>query len=110
MLLRRQWLAILGLGVAIVMLNLSTENFALEAPLILLNVSVVLFVLSRYGILALVITQFFVNWSRTILTLSSEHWYAVYSWLALGLYAVVAFYGFRAALAGQRVFSADFDA
>jgi serine/threonine-protein kinase len=97
--LRRHWLALLVLGVAIVMTNLSTENAALEAPFILLNVSVILFVLSRYGILA-----------RSMLTLSPEHWYAIYSWLAMGLYVGVAIYGFRAALAGQKLFTADLDA
>jgi len=108
--LRRQWLALLALGVAIAFTNLSTENSTLEAPLILLNVCVVLFVVSRYGILAMVLTQFFANWARTVVTLNPEHWYAVYSWLAIGLYAAVAIYGFRAALIGQRVFTGELDA
>ena len=45
-----------------------------------------------------------------MLTLSPEHWYAIYSWLAMGLYVGVAIYGFRAALAGQKLFTADLDA
>jgi hypothetical protein len=81
-----------------------------DAPAKLWNVFVTLFVLSRYGIVALVIMQFFSSWSRTILTVSPEHWYAVYSWLAIGVYLAVALYGFRAALAGQKLFSAELDA
>jgi serine/threonine-protein kinase len=108
--LRKQWLALLVLGVCLVLPSLSTENAALEAPLILLNTCAVLFVVWRYGILAMVMAQFFTNWSRAIISVNPQHWYAVYSWMALGLYVAVATYGLRAALAGQRLFTADLDA
>jgi serine/threonine-protein kinase len=104
-LLRRPSLAALGLGVIEVLLNLGGENPRLEVPAAVLTAAVIVFVVTRFGLLTIVSMRYFMLLlSGVAPSFDFSSWYAAYSLPALILLAGLALYAFRISLGEQRVF------
>jgi hypothetical protein len=102
---RRNWLAIGITGLVITASNLSSLNVFVDLPITAIQTVLLLFVLIRFGLLALVVTtlsNFLI--SLTPITLRLSDWYAGRSLFALLFVVGLALYGFRTALASRSVF------
>jgi hypothetical protein len=104
--LRKEWLA-----AAAFVLVMAVPSF-LEGGLIsgafgLVVAAAWVYVLSRFGLLALVSAGFFHHFLQFPLTTDSSAWYAGTSLFLLLVLAALAVYGFRTVLAGQPAFSGD---
>ena len=106
-LLRKRWLAVVAAGVVGVMFQLQGENFPLEIARESVFIAIVILVLLRFGLLACMIAYFvgFVL-EYAPLTLDLSRWYAGRSLFVIAFFLALAFYGFRASLAGRPVISA----
>jgi serine/threonine-protein kinase len=107
--LRKEWAAaavcVLGAG----LLNSAGTSYpAVDLPINLLQAAVAVFVLMRFGLVALiaqsVVSDFLLGLPRT---LDFSLWYAPMGMLPLVIVALVAFYGFRVSLAGRPLFQTD---
>jgi hypothetical protein len=65
---------------------------------------VILGVLLRFGLLALLVSPLTTGIGMTTLTLDTSSWYAPASWMVLLIYAGLAMYAYRLALAGRPAF------
>ncbi len=104
-LLRKPLLAALGLGMIEVLLNLGGENPRLEVPAAILTAVVIVWVVTRFGLLAVVSMHYFIvlpTWVAPSFDFSS--WYAAYSMPALVFLMLLALYAFRISIGEQRVF------
>jgi len=105
-LVRIEWLSVVLTGVFILLTSLGTENFKLELPAALVTAAIVVFILLRFGILALLFAYVF---SDLILaapfTFDFSRWYAARGAFVLVLIVAAWLWGFRLALAGRPVFS-----
>jgi len=64
-----------------------------------------LFLLMRFGFVALVFASFvWVMLSLNLITLDASAWYAPYGYAALAMLAVIVLYAFRTSLGGQPLF------
>ena len=103
--LRRPFLAALGLGVMEVLLNLGGENPRLEVPAAVLIAAVIVLVVTRFGILTLVSMRYFMLLLTTVApSFDFSSWYAAYSLPALVLLLGLALYAFRISIGEQRAF------
>jgi serine/threonine-protein kinase len=102
--LRKSWAASLVMVVLIMFMDGSSEGFSLyRIPFLLISAAVFVFVLSRYGLLALAamaITATMV--SLTIVPRPLGGWYAPGSWLVFGVVGVAALFAFRVSAAPVR--------
>jgi serine/threonine-protein kinase len=103
---RREWVAVVLLGLLYTSFGLAGEHIAIDLPIAALVSAIILFVLLRFGLLALVFTYFFIlifNFYPVTSDLSA--WYAGATVFAIVLGATLIVFGFQTSLAGQRVFS-----
>jgi serine/threonine-protein kinase len=90
-------------------LNFGDRNSPISFVIALVLPSVLLFVLTRYGLLALIATFFYIHvWPFYPATTELTAWYATTYILQLILLIAIASWAFRVSLAGQRVFSGSF--
>ena len=71
----------------------------------LIGAAAIILVFLRFGLLALIFSNFFVHFLEFPLTVDSSAWYAGTSLFLLLVLAAIAVYGFRIALAGRPMFS-----
>ncbi len=104
-LLRRRWLAVAFVGLLLVALALSGENYAVELPLGIVIAALTIFVAARYGILALCFS-YFASLLLTVAPLSPDlsRWYAGRGLFLAGAVAALAIYAFRVSLGGKPAF------
>ena len=102
---RRKWLGALPVGLLFAMLNVSEENLAIELPFAILMAILLVFVVLRFGLLAVavggVVAPLLTN---SPITLDFSRWYAGRSLFALAVVVAIALYGFRVALGSRPVF------
>ena len=102
---RRKWLGALPVGLLFAMLNVSEENLAIELPFAILMAILLVFVVLRFGLLAVavggVVAPLLTN---SPITLDFSRWYAGRSLFALAVVVAIALYGFRVALGRRPVF------
>jgi len=100
--LRRYWLAVVATGLVYAIITLGAENFGVETPNVILTAALCVFLLVRFGILALAIgvfvTSLLLNYP---MTLDFSRWYASRTAFVLAVLVGMALYGFRSALAGR---------
>jgi serine/threonine-protein kinase len=103
--LRRGWLALGATVLVLTVLGLSGENIAVEAPMSLILATLIVFIATRLGLLALVLRQFAYRLLTLFpLTLDFSRWYAGRSLVVLIVLAGLALYAFRTSLGGKPVF------
>jgi len=105
-LLRRERLALIALWLLITLLStLVTQTNALMVPFVASYSVLLVFVLYRYGLLALALA-FFVShlWVFFPITSDFAAWYAFDFVIALAISVALAAYGFHMSLAGQSLF------
>jgi len=110
MLLRKQWAAILVLATFIVLSGSSrvAEDLTwVNAAYLVIQAGLAVFVLWKYGVLALIAFGMFGYASSYPLTSDLSAWYAPSSELALVFLVVVAAYAFYTSLGGRPVFKTD---
>jgi hypothetical protein len=99
---RRKWLGAVPLGFLFFLLNVSGENLAIEIPFAVLIATVLVFVVLRFGLLAVAVAGLVGTLLRlSPITLDFSRWYAGRSLFALAIVAAIALVGFRLAL-GRR--------
>jgi tRNA A-37 threonylcarbamoyl transferase component Bud32 len=101
--LRRRWLAMAVFLLAVAGFMSATQD-ALTVAYALLVAVVILGVLLRFGLLALLVSPLTTGIGMTTLTLDTSSWYAPASWMVLLIYAGLAMYAYRLALAGRPAF------
>ena len=103
--LRRQWLtasAFVGLLIAVAVAN---TGFTISLAFGLGTLVIMTIIAMRFGLLSfIVMNSVVILLDHTPLTFDANVWYASSGWLTLALLIVIAFYGFRTALAGHSVF------
>lgn len=102
--LRKPVLAAAGLLVVETLLNLGTENRLLELPQAMLTAAVIVWVVTRFGLLAAICMRYF----EVLLTFippsfNFAEWYAAFSMPALILLLLLAGYAFRISIGEQRI-------
>jgi len=102
--LKKDWLAACALTIFV-----SIYNFLVGGPIsviagVLVTIAYIVFFL-RFGLLVLVVEDYFAHFLNFALTTDSSAWYAGTSLFLLLVLAAIAVYGFRTALAGQPLFS-----
>ncbi|MEP6995218.1 MAG: hypothetical protein ABI968_11900, partial [Acidobacteriota bacterium] len=105
--LRKRWLAVGVAGLVLGLMHLSGENYAVELPAAFVLAALMIFVATRFGILALAanaLAGFLLT--EAPLTLDFSRWYAGRSLLVVLLVAGIAFYGFWTSLGGKSPFGA----
>ncbi len=104
-LLRRKWLAAMLLGLLNLVLSLSGENLWIEVPIAILQATILVFLVFRFGLLSVAVLGYvFVLLQVAPITLDFSQWYAGRSLLALAVFVGIALYGFRVALGKRPVF------
>jgi Protein kinase domain len=101
---RRKWLGAIPLGLLFFLLNVSGENLAIEIPFAVLIATILVFVVLRFGLLAVAVAGLVGTLLRlSPITLDFSRWYAGRSLFALAIVAALALIGFRFALGGRPV-------
>jgi hypothetical protein len=109
-LVRNERLSIALTTVVILLTNLGSENWKLEVPTALVTTAVVVFVLVRFGILALLAAQFSANLILSApFSLGLSHWYAGRGIFVILLLVGAWAWGFRLALGKQPAFTLAVD-
>jgi hypothetical protein len=107
LILRKRWLAAVALGLVIVIISLSGENFSIEIPFAFLQAAVFVFVVLRFGLLSLAVLQFVSGVLQAVPSgVDFSQWYAGRSVVALLLFAGIALYAFRISLGGRPILGA----
>jgi serine/threonine-protein kinase len=102
---RRKWLGAIPLGFLFFLLNVSGENLAIEIPFAVLIATIFVFVVLRFGLLAVAVAGLVGTLLRlSPITLDLSRWYAARSLFALAIIVAIALYGFRIALGKRPVF------
>ncbi len=109
MVLRRDWLAALAVGLIGALALSLTHQSILGVPFAVFSVFLVIWVMYRYGLLAIISAMFFLHWN-IFFAITSEFsaWYAADFVLALIIGLALAVYGFYTSLAGQPIFRGAF--
>lgn len=106
-LLRNYWLSVAVTGILVLLTSLGGENFLIETPLALLGTLLVMFVVLRFGILALVVTSFaYTLLISAPITVDLTKWYASHFLFLLAILLGMMFYGLRVAT-GNKPLLAD---
>jgi hypothetical protein len=99
---RKKWLGAVPLGFLFFLLNVSGENLAIEIPFAVLIATIFVFVVLRFGLLAVAVAGVVDTLLRlSPITLDFSRWYAGRSLFALAVVLGIALCGFRLAL-GKR--------
>jgi hypothetical protein len=105
-LLRRRWVAVGLLLLPFLLFGFASEYPLLDTPLSVCAAGVYLFVLIRFGLLALVFMQFFsLSFTAYPVTSDLTAWHAGSTIFMLALTAALLAFGFHTSLAGQKLFS-----
>ena len=107
--LRREWPAVALVGLIVTAVGVLEGNYLpVDVPLAAATAAVTLFVLLRFGLLAMVAMEFFIfAFVFYPVTTDLTAWYAGATFFSLAVCAALAAYGFYTALAGQKLFSGD---
>ena len=109
-LVRIEWLSVALTGGFIVLQELGTENFKLEFPMAVIGAAIVIFALVRFGVLALLFTQFFANLILSMpFTWEFSRWYAGRGAVAVLLMIAAWGWGLRLALGGRPILKLQLD-
>jgi len=109
-LVRIEWLSVALTGGFIVLQGLGTENFKLEFPMAVIGAAIVIFALVRFGVLALLFTQFFANLILSMpFTWEFSRWYAGRGAVAVLLMIAAWGWGLRLALGGRPILKLQLD-
>jgi serine/threonine-protein kinase len=97
-LLRNYWLSVIATAVVVLLVGLGGENFILETPFAIVSTIIMMFVLLRWGILALAVASF----SNQLLTsypvtLNLSLWFAPHSIFMFLVLLAMLLYGLRVA-------------
>ena len=105
-LLRREWAAIALIFVLFTLLgSWRGEHHSIDWVFALADTALTLFILLRFGLLAMVFTQFFeLTFYFFPVTTDFSAWYAGNAAFALAVCLALILYGFRTSLAGQPLF------
>ncbi len=107
---RVEWVSVALTFVLVVLQGLGGENFKLEFPYAVVSAAVVVFMLVRFGILALLLTQFFANLIiQTPFTLDFGRWYAGREILFVIFMLGIWVWGLKLALAGRPILNLEVD-
>jgi hypothetical protein len=108
--LRREWLALIALWLLITVLSmLVTQSTVPMIPIVALNSLLFVFVLYRYGLLALAFTLFVTHlWVFFSITSDFTAWYATDFLISLVICLALVAYCFYTSLAGQPLFGGKF--
>jgi serine/threonine-protein kinase len=102
---RRKWLGAIPLGFLFSLLNVGGENLAIEIPFAVLIATIFVFVVLRFGLLAVAVAGLVGTVLRlSPITLDLSRWYAARSLFALAVVVAIALYGFRIALGKRPIF------
>jgi len=97
-LLRSYWMSVAVTGIFVLLVNLGGENFAVEAPFVLLMTAAIMFMTVRFGIVALAVTIFTMQLLDSFpITLDLSKWYAPHSLFMLAVLLAMLFYGLKVA-------------
>jgi serine/threonine-protein kinase len=100
---RRRGAAIAIGGLVVLLTGFPRENVAVELPFVILDMVVLMVLLSRFGLLAVVIEMFVTQLlMRFPLTLDPSRWYFGHGMLAVAIVLGLAIYGFHTSLGGQK--------
>jgi len=102
---RRKWAGIILVSIFLGAINLVGENLVIEIPLAALIVTVMLYCLLRFGLLASAVA-WIVSQVFAPLTTDLSRWYAWRGLVAVSFLFLLALYGFKVALGGQSAFGA----
>ena len=100
----RRWLATAVFLLAVIVVFTWATQDPLTVGYALLVSLIILGVLLRFGLLALLVSPLTTGIGMTTLTLDTSSWYAPASWMVLLIYAGLALYAYRLALAGRPAF------
>ena len=108
-LLRREWIAVGLLWLIFTVIGaLTGEHPAIDWAFSAASSAVILFVLLRYGLLTMVVMQFFIlGFVFYPVTTDFSAWYAGSTIFAVAVALALMAYGFYISLAGQKLFSGD---
>jgi serine/threonine-protein kinase len=102
---RRRWLALGASLLVLTVLGLTGENIAVEAPMSLVLAVLIVFVATRFGLLALAFRQLTYHLLTVFpLTLDFSRWYAGRSLFVVLVVVGLALFSFRTSLGGKPVF------
>ena len=100
---RRKWLGAVPLGFLFFLLNVSGENLAIEIPFAVLIATIFVFVVLRFGLLAVAVGGVVSTLLRlSPITLDFSRWYSGRSLFALAVVARSLFMAFASRSAGVR--------
>jgi serine/threonine-protein kinase len=104
--LRREWAAIAVVWLLFAVLGgLAGENPSIDLPFAAVASALTLFILLRFGMLALVFTQFFILMFNFFpITTDFSAWYAGGTIFCLTVATALILFGFKSSLAGQTLF------
>ena len=106
MLLRRRWAAVGVLLTLYLLFGLAGEHPLLTVPVVLVSAGVYLFVLIRFGLLAMVFMQFFyLCFAAYPVTYNFTAWHAGATIFMLAVVGALLAFGFHTSLAGQKLFT-----
>jgi hypothetical protein len=103
-LLRRPWLAYATAVVLVAVMSAAAQAPLPTALNGLTTAVLVIFLLTRFGLLAFVVGINFSYWYAFPLTTDSSSWYFPSSLLTMLIFAAIAVYGFVVAIGGQALF------
>ncbi len=102
---RRRGAAMAIGGLVVLLTGFPQENVAVELPFVILEMMILIAVLFRFGLLAVVISQFVIQILLQIpLTLDPSRWYFGHGMLGVAIVLGLAIYGFHTSLGGQKAF------
>ena len=102
---RKDWLAIGVAALVLTAMGLTPQNILVDLPITVVQIGLLLFVLLRFGLLALASSWFVIFLtSLTSFTLRPYFWYSGRSFFIILFIVALTLYGFRTALAGRPVF------
>jgi len=104
LIVRLEWLSVLITGLCVMLVNLGSENVLLEAPTSAITAALLMFILVRFGFLALLFSQFFANLILSApFSLDFSHWYATRGAFVILLLLAVWGWGLKMALGGKPI-------
>jgi hypothetical protein len=109
-LFRRPWLAATALVIVVPGALLITGAPLDIATMIAVFFAIGLYVLTRWGLFAMLTTVVFSSWSDFPLTVNTSSWYFPWSVVTMAIFAGLAAYGFVVSLGGQPLFADPLEA
>ncbi len=100
--LRRPWLAYAAFFGLLIVPNMNRPMF--EVAMVFVVTALTVVILTRFGVLAFLVTMLFSTWGHVALTTDSNSWFFVSSVITMALFAAVAVYAFVVSLGGRLAF------